>query len=464
MQKNRSAHSEQVVANEKNLEKEAKDQERELARKSKEYSQQLDQEKNPAKQKDKKKKQSKVQEIVGKVPTSEVSYKLFHTPRIERNIRSQIEAVIDSKLRDNSMAMVWKDSISHVAFYSGGSKIQSFWSDFEKDQTPEAKNATMKKHMTLVFQSAYFSLEMISDYMSKADRFVMAQKISDIMLNELSPVASSSKYADYSKNYFIRYPDHKFIGERDGSVEEILQALTEAGKTLGSEQPKLNTALIEEVAAHKKATSTMTRLGRSNEEICSDYIDDKKLSEQVKVQLSGILKNAKVDEDIVAYMKERMESCLMEVCEEIDKIKYDETKKKEMAGHARGMFSAAYGTLKEKWAFKDTAERIVAAQQIADLYLKNYSPAAFRKELAGDFMNNCVLGNKEFLMEDLGYYEEGNYDTPEEYEAFITEVYEANNSGKFKIDVSKDVNEKTTGEVSPRVESIKPATKEKTFN
>ena len=69
--------------------------------------------------------------------------------------------------------------------------------------------------------------------MSTAEKLAAAQKITNMMLVTVSPVASDDKYAQYADNYFLKNATIEDVQKLTGINENVQEILNEARFELG---------------------------------------------------------------------------------------------------------------------------------------------------------------------------------------------------------------------------------------
>lgn len=146
----------------------------------------------------KKKQPAKKNDVVGKVPTQEVAEELM---KDQDALSEQIFNVIGD-YGDKFMRNLSKNSV----LYSVRNRINNAWNDFKNADTEDEKKEAVQDIAMKTFKTFYNTVVAnISTYSNSAvDQIVMTQKLTDFVLNNFSPIASNSKYAEYGNNYYVK--------------------------------------------------------------------------------------------------------------------------------------------------------------------------------------------------------------------------------------------------------------------
>jgi hypothetical protein len=191
----------------------------------------------------KKKQPAKKKDVVGKVPTHEVAKELM---KDNDAFSKQIFNVIGN-YGDEFMRNVSKDS----TLYAVRKRINNAWEDFKNADTEDEKKEAVQDIAIKTFKTFYNTVVAnISSYSNSAvDQIVMTQKLTDFVLNNFSPVASNSKYAEYGNNYYVKnatpeeFRNNALLGGRYAgrSVEDAKKDLDNAKFELGVGKMSVNT-------------------------------------------------------------------------------------------------------------------------------------------------------------------------------------------------------------------------------
>ena len=132
----------------------------------------------------------------------------------------------------------------------------------------------------------------------------------------------------------------------------------------------------------------------------------------VKAEMINIIKEAGITDkdevfDVVEYSYFNIKDTIKSM---YDSEVLIETR---MSHDAPVFFDNAYQSLEK--ANLNKKDKIIAAQKIADVMLKNYSPAAFMKEEFKEYADKYVLRNKELLEERLNFYDVKNTENMMKY-------------------------------------------------
>ena len=86
------------------------------------------------------------------------------------------------------------------------SMVEKCWNDFERAFEPAQKEAVLKDHACKIFRNLYGSMVSNMGFINStpAEKLAMAQKLTDHVMNNYSPAASNSKYAEFGDNYYLK--------------------------------------------------------------------------------------------------------------------------------------------------------------------------------------------------------------------------------------------------------------------
>jgi hypothetical protein len=127
----------------------------------------------------------------------------------------------DENLKDQIVSDAYS-TMSHIA--------DNFWTKF--NQNGVDKDAVVIDGSKNAFIHAYNSIAGATG-MSTAEKLAAAQKITNMMLVTVSPVASDDKYAQYADNYFLKNATIEDVQKLTGINENAQEILNEARFELG---------------------------------------------------------------------------------------------------------------------------------------------------------------------------------------------------------------------------------------
>ena len=149
---------------------------------------------------------------------------------------------------------------------------------------------------------------------------------------------------------------------------------------------------------------------------------------------------------------------------------------------SKDIFKDVYFQVNRGFSNLKVEDKLVVSQKIANLLLNNFSSIAknpdykkYAESYAIQTLTNKEIQeitgceqNVEDLMKgvkaELGIAVKEDVENEKESDGAINEVPEEKNVDKIQIDVSKDVEEKKSNDVAPRVEQIESKSKERLFN
>ena len=131
----------------------------------------------------------------------------------------------------------------------------------------------------------------------------------------------------------------------------------------------------------------------------NDRIDSREVQSSVYAELSAIMEsagvtdNAQVDETI-GFIQQYVSATMS-----AHNLDWEEPDMQEVAAR---FFEESYSTI--AGTDLEPKDRIMTAQKVADVMLKNYSPVALSKEELGQYADNFMLKNRELLQERLANF------------------------------------------------------------
>lgn len=118
-----------------------------------------------------------------------------------------------------------KEAAVGVVFGMVTTTLNEFWGDFTKDGAD--KDAVVMNYANRVFNVVH-GLIVNEPGMGAVDTVVASQKIANMMLITLSPIATDDKYAQYADNYFLKNATPEQLNEVRGFKGNAQEVLNEA--------------------------------------------------------------------------------------------------------------------------------------------------------------------------------------------------------------------------------------------
>ena len=154
----------------------------------------------------------------------------------------------DELRRNESIKEAFKDGIANIlekctdenarisladnAYTTMAHIADTFWDKFNNATDDKAKETTVQERAKSEFERAYKIIDRAPG-MSTAEKLVAAQKITNLILVTVTPVASDDKYAQYADNYFLKNATIEDVQKLTGINENVQDILNEAKFELG---------------------------------------------------------------------------------------------------------------------------------------------------------------------------------------------------------------------------------------
>ena len=154
----------------------------------------------------------------------------------------------DELRRNQSIKEAFKDGIANIlgkctdenarisladsAYTTMAHIADTFWEKFNKATDDKAKETIVQERAKSEFERAYKIINSAPG-MSTAEKLVAAQKITNLILVTVTPVASDDKYAMYADSYFLKNVTAETIQNLTGVNENVQDILNEARFELG---------------------------------------------------------------------------------------------------------------------------------------------------------------------------------------------------------------------------------------
>ena len=299
-------------------------------------------------------------------------------PDITSQVKSEIDyIIIDAGITDTKRAAELSDA--SYSFVKG--KINSI---YDKETVPETK---MSKDAPTFFRNAYESLN--GSDLSTQDQIIVAQKIANVMLKNYSPVAFIEEGLGHYANDYV-------LNNRDVFKSQL--------DMLGLYNAE---ALMDDVDA---ARGIYARIDNEDTEFTrwlNGRIESTAVFGSVYNELSDILQNAGfTEQDKLAELVRFTQHYGSRTIIDSPHLDGDDPNMHDIAVQ---FFEDSYQMIES--AGLSPKDRIITAQKISDVMLKNYSPVGIEHEEFGQYANNYVLGNATLLRERLEKLDVQDIDT-----------------------------------------------------
>ena len=250
------------------------------------------------------------------------------------------------------------------------------------------------------FEKAKLSIH--NDGFSMKNRIITAQKLADVMLRNYSPIAFTNHQLDhYAEGYVVNDDELlkdqlRFENVPEDQIESIKQELR-VGLVNGLEKDERfeqfeqvnepDDNVNENVEPQPLHIPNFNRW--LNDQIANDGVD-----RQVTSELKNIIREAGVtDQEIATHLFEMIHDYLPKTIPLNSHVISGEYP--SMPDIAETFFADSYSAIAS--AELNTRDRVITAQKIADLMLKNYSPVAFKELQLDQYADNYVVNNRDLL-------------------------------------------------------------------
>ena len=265
------------------------------------------------------------------------------------------------------------------------------------DYDPNEIRAKTRDAVKNCFDNANLSLR--DTGLSMKNRIITAQKIADVMLKSYSPVAFADHRLDhYAAGYVLN--DDEFI-EAELSFADVPEEQIESMKQeiqYGFTNGLFDDELFEQVKVpddnvNESAEPQPLHIPNFNQWLYNQIANDG-VDRQVTSEIKNIISEAGVtDQEIVTHLFEMIHDYLPKTIPMNSHFISGEYP--SMPDIAETFFSDSYDAIAQ--AELSPKDRIITAQKIADLMLKNYSPVAFKELQLDQYADNYMIKNRELL-------------------------------------------------------------------
>ena len=245
--------------------------------------------------------------------------------------------------------------------------------------------ATMHDLAVKTFEDSYDMLRGID--LKPREHVVAAQNIANMMLYTYSPIAfMNGELTQYAESYVAMN-------------ESLLRQQLEKNGFANEELDLLASNVRDAVTGEPEPEPEPKVNGQSYFLKFSKQLENKGLKEQVEKQLAVILNESGLKNGVDAgeIAKGILETNLGTIDSSYNPDLVPLNPQTSIL--AKTFYSEAYKGIYD--VTLEENDKIMTAQKITDVILKNYSPAAFDKEKFGKYANNFIVGNKDNLKECL---------------------------------------------------------------
>ena len=370
--------------------------------------------------------------------------KKIETDSVTQQIRSELQDILRAADFEGKPVSAIVEGI-----YSHLSKITA------SDDSSDRANVNMHKMAAKFFKESYEAIDKAN--LTPKNRVIAAQSIADLMIKNYSPIAfieKDDKLDQYTDKYVVR--DTPLLKEQleNLNVQNVDKLINDINAALENgfeyDQYEINENVIN---SGNESINTHTLNMPSYNNYWIKHIEKDGVTQQVRAELNNILKAAGVKENDASALVDDIHGPLSQTVSFDHSIDRQNINMHEMAAK---FFKDSYAAIDK--ANLGPKNRVIAAQKIADLMIKNYSPVAFVKgDELGQYTDKYVAQNKALLKDQLEMLNVQNVDT------LIGGVEEALANG-FQYDQSEPAAYPTTVQnmnneqhvANPEEDSLKP--------
>ena len=336
----------------------------------------------------------------------------------EEELWNSIKAYVGSSVKKEDVI----DGI-YEKMLQAAESVNEIYDELEtKNASQEDKVDNIHESLHSIYYNAFSSLDVCQ--MDITNQVVAAQKISDIIINKLTPVAfNKAALSKYSNNYAIN--DKNIVPEilqssGKGLNEDKIDAIMKKAKSdVNKSAPKSVNNVQKESISINMTENSSQKEQKANESVnltAAQRYDrltfsitfKRNMLSEIKAIVKGEADVSDIDESASATYVELMEESKQQ-SEDFDNYqneykKLDENEKNQklnekMQDNAKEMFSRAYSLLDY---FDISLDRKpVVAQKMADLFLNSATPVGFYPEKYGQFGINYAIKDSKFAMETM---------------------------------------------------------------
>jgi hypothetical protein len=397
-----------------------------------------------------------------KVESYEASLDKFEKLLIDESTAEAMQKDIHQLLHASKMpAGIFKHHLPAI-YGVAIDQIKGIWSSI-RGASAEEKEYQVKHGAIDLVGNIYNALEVHN--MDTKDRLVAAQKIADLMLNKYSPIAFNGDYKEYGNGYFLNNATPTQIKDLTNYEEDIEILIEDVKNEMEKvpliEIPKDKQAPNKNQEIKDNAKSVEKSSNAISAEDVEARLEDITLSDKLKPTINEMLNKSSLSSNIRKFQISGIQSQIIGSIRNIwDNINAnpDADKNAIMEQGAKDTFKTTYDII-NMCSIESTKDRLVAAQKITDLMMKNYSPAAFNSEYA-KYADNYYMKNateQEILkLADLNIISDGGIIDEAKGELGIEMEKEP-----VKFDVSIDSN---VSQISEKIEEHKAPSKDIVIN
>ena len=329
------------------------------------------------------------------VKSNSVSIDKFEGLLLDEDTAKAMQKNIQMLLYKSQLPAKYLNTENPIVFQVAIDQISNIWTSI-KGQTETIQESQVKQGVFNLIAAVYDSLEVYQ--LETKDRLVAAQKITDLMLNKYSPIAFNAAYKEYGERYFLKNatPEQiqnfaRYEGDIDSFIEEV--------NTEMEREPLFASADVNKVENKNQETKSSTKsVEKSSNAISAEEVDarldDTTLSDKLKPTINEMLNKSTLSSNIrrlqISGIQSQIITSIRDIWDNIN-AQPDADKNAIMAQGAKDTFKTTYEVI-NMCGIESTKDRLVAAQKITDLMMKNYSPAAFNSEYA-KYTDNYYMKN-----------------------------------------------------------------------
>ena len=254
-------------------------------------------------------------------------------------------------------------------------------------------------------------------------KFVKAQKVANVILQSYPPISlDPEKHARYANNYVLnsdsrlKYAVAIYAADDENKsylhMESIRRALKRA-EEIKEEPEEIELRDIPDPVPNENDEEKENKVEEPEQDVkdfnqwLEDRIDNPDVQKSVKAELTDIVTETGIqDNEQINDIVEITQYYVAKTISVNPNLNGDAPDMHEIAVQ---FFDDCYtGIIGVEMSQKN---RVIAAQKLADVMLKNYSPVAFAKEKYGKYADNYVLKNRTLLKERLEKFDVRDVDT-----------------------------------------------------
>jgi len=247
--------------------------------------------------------------------------------------------------------------------------------------------------MTDVVKNVYSRVKVtfMNDERDPEKQAVNTQKIADLMLKNYSPVAFAGGELDEYANGYVLSNKDMFKDMLTGADTIYINASDPIDADFVSEPDRVDADPFEKIESINNNVNTLFLWDSDLVNAIVQRADDPDLIAQVNPQFNTILGEAGVAEvnhpNFAEGIRRTMVSRMLSIGEPADDKTF------QMQDVTEHVFKGAYDLMRFVMSDSSEVSKIVVAQKVADVVLKNYSPVAYVNGAYDNYADNYMLKN-----------------------------------------------------------------------